>query len=304
MSGYFAVPMAHLQKLGLTSTEDNNDSIYNAVRNNNHSTRRSTSSCILMLAIALAILLGFSWGYFQAASGTLLTLLSPPLLSNRIYGNQSLFDETGAALYDYKNSPIYQEEKQNMRKVGDQKSLESGSPADLERAKKEASKISGTMVVDTSKIQHSSSGKARWETYAIALKSGKGIALGRIPVQLLTFLKDVENILVLGESPGISVGTHEMLDVCTHLYDKYKDKPANWNLTATSKVDTAKQQSDKIVPDIQSLGWKLDAHKNLPGFKVIFLWKWWGWRKDDIMRLKMNLYYRPSTIDFPKQIGS
>jgi hypothetical protein len=51
------------------------------------------------------------------------------------------------------------------------------------------------------------------------LKTGQDVALKRTPVQILTFLKQIRNVQVIGEASGVSVGKFKMVDVYTHLYD-------------------------------------------------------------------------------------
>lgn len=59
----------------------------------------------------------------------------------------------------------------------------------------------------------------RYSKFAVAVKTGREIALKRVPIQLMTFLKGVENVVLIGEAAGVWVGKHEMVDVITHLYD-------------------------------------------------------------------------------------
>lgn len=57
---------------------------------------------------------------------------------------------------------------------------------------------------------------SRWDKYAFALKTGKDVALRRTPIQLMTFLAPVKNIILIGEAPGVFVGDVPMIDVCTN----------------------------------------------------------------------------------------
>jgi hypothetical protein len=150
----------------------------------------------------------------------------------------------------------------------------------------------------------------QWDNFAFALKTGREVALTRTPIQLLTFLKDVQNKIIIGDGPNITVGSFEMIDVFTHLYDAipYQDPLYYDNPTTQSNVEPEKkeflqdknnsnefekekdsneiekernlenqmkprgrfQKKSQIIPDEDSAGWKADAHKNLPGFKQLY----------------------------------
>ena len=58
-----------------------------------------------------------------------------------------------------------------------------------------------------------------WDDFAIALKTGSDVALQRVPIQLLTFLSDVKNKIIIGDRPNVTVGDYEMIDVYTNLYN-------------------------------------------------------------------------------------
>ena len=68
----------------------------------------------------------------------------------------------------------------------------------------------------------SSSGKTmydpKWDDLAIALKSGKDVALERVPIQLLTFLADVRNKIIIGDD-NVTIGEYEMIDVVNKHYN-------------------------------------------------------------------------------------
>ena len=61
---------------------------------------------------------------------------------------------------------------------------------------------------------------SQWDDFAIALKTGSEVALQRVPIQLVTFLADVKNKIIIGDSPNIRVGTLEVIDVYTNLYNE------------------------------------------------------------------------------------
>ncbi|KAJ3128578.1 hypothetical protein HK098_004004 [Nowakowskiella sp. JEL0407] len=137
---------------------------------------------------------------------------------------------------------------------------------------------------------------------AIVLKTGHDVALNRVPIQLLTFLKNVENLLIIGDAPGVRIGSHIMHDVVSDLYedpllkqavtDRIKYESEN-NITdnvpqsgpnmpdfrqvpkknkfAAGKVKrSVTGGGGEIVPDTKSDGWRKDAHKNLPAFKKLY----------------------------------
>ena len=62
----------------------------------------------------------------------------------------------------------------------------------------------------------------QWDDFAIALKTGSDVALQRVPIQLLTFLSDVKNKIIIGDGPNVTVGDYEMIDVYTNLYNDSK----------------------------------------------------------------------------------
>jgi hypothetical protein len=90
--------------------------------------------------------------------------------------------------------------------------------------------------------------RARYDHIAIALKTGENVALKRTPIQFLTFLSPVKNVIMIGEAPGVWVGNVPMVDVYTNLYSK-KEK---------------RSIGAELIPDENSPGWKADAHKNIP----------------------------------------
>lgn len=63
-----------------------------------------------------------------------------------------------------------------------------------------------------------------FEKWAIALKTGKDVALKRTPIQLMTFLAPVRNIIMIGEEPGVFVADVPMVDVVSKLPSSPKEK--------------------------------------------------------------------------------
>ena len=129
--------------------------------------------------------------------------------------------------------------------------------------------------------------------FAMALKTGQETYLSRVPIQLLTFLSSVTDILLIGETSNLYVGTHRIHDVITHLYDNHTDNlPDKWRdlivelnskihdgiesaqfkstsennkkkrkkgeaLQQKEKVDKVKQVLEELQPDTSSFGWVL-----------------------------------------------
>ncbi|KAJ3052120.1 hypothetical protein HDU99_008244, partial [Rhizoclosmatium hyalinum] len=102
-------------------------------------------------------------------------------------------------------------------------------------------------------------------------------------MQLLTFLSEVENLILIGDTT-VKVGGREVLDVYTDVYAKTLRKLGIVDVSEsetfkrnfdgnedTKKKLTAKGQGQRVVSgqDVNGNGWKADAHKNLPGLQVL-----------------------------------
>ena len=70
--------------------------------------------------------------------------------------------------------------------------------------------------ITTNEITYNS----QWDDFAIALKTGSEVALQRVPIQLVTFLADVKDKIIIGNGPNIAVGDIEVIDVYTNLYNE------------------------------------------------------------------------------------
>ncbi|KAL2913544.1 hypothetical protein HK105_207004 [Polyrhizophydium stewartii] len=123
----------------------------------------------------------------------------------------------------------------------------------------------------------------RHANLAVALKTGRDVALERTPIQLLTFLSDVPNLIVIAEAPGVSVGAHQVIDVYSGMYAALNTSDPLAPLIAAEEAKRkanggvqapAHQAKDKNNEAVQvnqaSLGWKADAHKNLPGYRELY----------------------------------
>ena len=60
---------------------------------------------------------------------------------------------------------------------------------------------------------------SQWDDLAIALKTGKEVALQRVPIQLLTFLADVRNKIIIGDD-NVTIGEYAMINVVSDLYSQ------------------------------------------------------------------------------------
>jgi hypothetical protein len=151
---------------------------------------------------------------------------------------------------------------------------------------------------------HTSEKLRYFDKYAVSLKTGKEIALIRTPVQLLTFLRPVNNILIIGEAPDISVGKYKMIDVVSHLYDYEKNNDSVSIFKRDTNLDTS------VIVNEESAGWKSDAHKNFPGF--ISLWNaypnasWYIMLDDDsyVFMDNLDIYLKNFDPSKPYYIGS
>ncbi|RKP04300.1 hypothetical protein CXG81DRAFT_8412 [Caulochytrium protostelioides] len=105
---------------------------------------------------------------------------------------------------------------------------------------------------------------------AVTIKTGADVLLERTPIQLVSFLGRFPQIIVIGEDDA-AVGPLPMYDVVSHTYEEMG--PLG-NLTQAPRREL--QKHGKLVLDVdttpprdRSLGWQKDAHKNLPGFRLM-----------------------------------
>ncbi|KAJ3212081.1 hypothetical protein HK099_007807 [Clydaea vesicula] len=69
----------------------------------------------------------------------------------------------------------------------------------------------------------------KFEDFALAVKTGKDAVLSRVPIQLVTFLSNMGNIMYIGETSNITVSDINVEDVCTDLYNNFTLKPDGWD---------------------------------------------------------------------------
>ncbi|KAJ3097706.1 hypothetical protein HDU97_004590 [Phlyctochytrium planicorne] len=138
--------------------------------------------------------------------------------------------------------------------------------------------------------------RSRHEKFAVALKTGAEVAVERASIQLVTFLSTIKNLVIIGETSGVHIGEHPMIDVYNGVYDlvdrrlaamgldddkkkKGKGGPADEKFKVANDAKAGKNKDrilerrskeEAVVPAEESKGWKLDAHKNLPGFEYLY----------------------------------
>ncbi|KAJ3295495.1 hypothetical protein HDU79_009008 [Rhizoclosmatium sp. JEL0117] len=101
-------------------------------------------------------------------------------------------------------------------------------------------------------------------------------------MQLLTFLSEVDNIVLIGDTSA-KIGERNVVDVYTDLYAKTRkklgivevggeDEPFKRTIKKEDVNAFKNQGQGKRVisgQDVSTDGWQADAHKNLPGFQVL-----------------------------------
>ncbi|KAI8611229.1 hypothetical protein BC830DRAFT_1221151 [Chytriomyces sp. MP71] len=133
--------------------------------------------------------------------------------------------------------------------------------------------------------------KHKLDKIAVVLKTGSETLLDRVSIQMATFLQHAPNLVVVGDKPGHSIGAAQMLDVYSDLYSSTRKRlglKADGSQDATVErkkkgiTDAGRRRDDqtsslhairdRVVSgqDVQADGWKADAHKNLPAFKVLY----------------------------------
>ncbi|KAJ3103776.1 hypothetical protein HDU97_009872 [Phlyctochytrium planicorne] len=134
----------------------------------------------------------------------------------------------------------------------------------------------------------------KYDKFAVALKTGAEVAVQRASIHLVTFLKKIRNLVVIGESPGVHIGDIPMVDVYTGVYDLVdkrlaaqkekdevekkerkksgvkKEKEAEKKEDEEIEDPRLEKRADAVVPAEDSRGWKLDAHKNIPGMAYLY----------------------------------
>ena len=134
---------------------------------------------------------------------------------------------------------------------------------------------------------------------AICLKTGVETAYDRVPIQLLTFLKG-RNPLVISDYEE-SIGDVHVKDTMP-LEKKRQNLPERLHSNSIAK--------DEQKPDEATQGWKLDAWKNIPGFKIMndmFSFSDWHIMIDDDTYLFINnleAHLKTLRADFKYYLGA
>ncbi|KAI8622400.1 hypothetical protein BC830DRAFT_1089778 [Chytriomyces sp. MP71] len=162
---------------------------------------------------------------------------------------------------------------------------------------------------------------------AVGLKTGRETLHARVPMQLLTFLNGHDAFLLLGDAPGHAVGTVPMHDILANAYEEAEravntsgglmERPfgngkvpvdlepsGGSRLARRGTVADPTKDMVKSGQDEWSGGWILDAHKNLPGLKLLFKSfphaDWFLMIDDDTHVFLHNLQHSLSKIDANK----
>ncbi|KAI8589466.1 hypothetical protein BDZ88DRAFT_462109 [Geranomyces variabilis] len=139
----------------------------------------------------------------------------------------------------------------------------------------------------------------RFDKFAVALKSGVDVVLERSLIQLMSYLKPVRNLIMIGDGE-MQVGDRVMIDVIGDAAGEKRD--AGINFPNDSASNSGKNRNaEAVLVDESSQGWKADGHKNLPGFRE--LWnrfpdaEWFVMIDDDTYVFFDNLADRLSIYD-------
>ncbi|KAK9701078.1 hypothetical protein K7432_011892 [Basidiobolus ranarum] len=111
------------------------------------------------------------------------------------------------------------------------------------------------MLSPKAKLEHASD---QYPEFAIALKTGRDVVAERCAIQTNTFLGNAKNVILIAESSEVSLG-----DI--PVYDVYTDTLKN-----STHKQLKKRAKDAVTVDESSLGWQLDAHKNIPGMRLLY----------------------------------
>ncbi|KAJ3338929.1 hypothetical protein HDU93_008908 [Gonapodya sp. JEL0774] len=100
-----------------------------------------------------------------------------------------------------------------------------------------------------------------WPEIAIALKSGQNANMERLELQVNTTLSSVRNLILVGDAT-ITVGGLKMINVLEGIDVEFLDKLMYSGATGDGEEHW---ETDKE----KTLGWRVDAHKNLPGLRLL-----------------------------------
>ncbi|KAJ3123635.1 hypothetical protein HK100_011540 [Physocladia obscura] len=107
--------------------------------------------------------------------------------------------------------------------------------------------------------------------FALALKTGSETAAARSAVQLMTFLSEAQNVILVAEAPT-RIGSWIVEDVYSNAYtDAQARIDASKGTSPLVRMIRRVLDTDQVVggQTAKSKGWTLDAHKNLPAFHLL-----------------------------------
>ncbi|KAJ3067192.1 hypothetical protein HDU98_009607 [Podochytrium sp. JEL0797] len=116
----------------------------------------------------------------------------------------------------------------------------------------------------------------KFPNIAIALKTGSETAASRAMAQVVTFLSEAQNVLVIGDTTGIRIGDIEVQDALTEVFEHaggrlVKERIANGGGDGSETVSEILRREDRVASSgIGQKGWEMDAHKFLPGFQMLY----------------------------------
>ncbi|KAI9143814.1 hypothetical protein BKA69DRAFT_1059164 [Paraphysoderma sedebokerense] len=149
--------------------------------------------------------------------------------------------------------------------------------------------------------------KPNYDDYAIAVKTGAETVYQRVPMQIMTFLQGIKNYYILAERAGLVIGDEEVVDAYSAAYED-----ARRRIKAREGQRLQRRGNDDMdkQPDHARIGWQLDAHKFLPGYRQLYLKfqdaKWYIMVDDDSYVFMENLHYHLQKLDphTPYYIGA
>ncbi|KAK9762062.1 hypothetical protein K7432_012545 [Basidiobolus ranarum] len=156
-----------------------------------------------------------------------------------------------------------------------------------------------------STIKQLQSSSEAYPEFAVAVKTGLEVVAERCAIQTNTFLRDVRNVILIAESSEVSLGDIPVYDVYTGTLNnppKSRRSPEFETISHTKNTTHQLKRRDKdgVVVNQESIGWKLDAHKNLPGMRLLYekfpLAEWYIMIDDDTYMFFDNLRDRIKSL--------
>ena len=113
---------------------------------------------------------------------------------------------------------------------------------------------------------------SKYDHIAIAVKTGHEVAFERLPSLLVTFLSNVNNLVLVGDSPKLNVGSKSVVDVLSDILEEMQARknPSKEKVKDISKRLYKRANTEASKQNNASLGWKTDTHKNLPAYRLLY----------------------------------